>query len=219
MENDIQKSFDDSLIQTGKEIAIEMADVVIDQVLEEGLLRDIPIVSLFSNFVKMGVNIQDRLFLKKILVFFGNINDVPSEKRAEMINKIDESGDYRIRVGEKLLYILDSCNDHENVENVAKFFKAFITGRITYDEFLKGVEVLKRINSQDLNYFLLIKSDFISIEEVSTLMEYGLFIVYFEDVEVRTEQTEYSDYEAITTGGKVMAEKTLVGKKIQEVLG
>ena len=62
--------------------------------------------------IKTAGNIQDRLFLNKILTFLFHLKDTDAYQRQEMINDIDRSGIYQVRVGQKLLYIIDKCDDH-----------------------------------------------------------------------------------------------------------
>ncbi|MBS4068029.1 MAG: hypothetical protein KGZ62_05475, partial [Sulfurimonas sp.] len=71
-----------------------------------------------------------------------------------MIDKIDNSKEFRTRVGEKLLYIIDRCEDHEKTQIVARLFAAFIHDRITYQDFLQASSIVERIMLDDLRYFL-----------------------------------------------------------------
>jgi hypothetical protein len=71
MENDnIQNSFNTTLVDSNLEnLGIDISELALDSVLKDGLLKDIPIVGTIVNFVKLGVNIHDRLFLKKYCHF------------------------------------------------------------------------------------------------------------------------------------------------------
>ncbi len=94
-------------------LTIDILESISDSVFYDGLLKDIPIVSIIYNLTKTGLNINDKLFLKKVLYFLSSLKDIPHKKRTEMFTKINDDKTYRIKVGEKLLYILDKSDDHE----------------------------------------------------------------------------------------------------------
>lgn len=108
MENKgIQKSFNDSIVSNLYGIAEDLAEFDIDQILTNELLKDITIVGIFAKLLSLGINVKDKLFLKKVLSFLKPIKDIPKEKREEMIKKINKEKNHKIKVGEKLLYIID----------------------------------------------------------------------------------------------------------------
>src|SRR3989338_5090892 len=101
-EQKIQVSFDTTLKDTDLEnLSIDMAELAIDSVLDDGILRDVPIVSTFVGLAKFGANVHDKLFLKKILTFLTRLNGVPAEKRRRMVNDTDSSKEHKVKVGEK----------------------------------------------------------------------------------------------------------------------
>jgi hypothetical protein len=62
---------------------------------------------------KTAMGIKESLFLKKIIYFISELENISATKRHEMFEKIDNSRKFRTKVGEKLLYIIDKCDDHE----------------------------------------------------------------------------------------------------------
>jgi len=76
----IQDSFDLTLKNSNlQNIVSDFAELSVDSILQEGVLKDIPIVSTLISLTKVGISINDKLFLKKILYFINNIKDVPVE--------------------------------------------------------------------------------------------------------------------------------------------
>lgn len=49
-----------------------------------------------------------------------------TNQRQKMISDIDSSQKYKIQVGEKLLYIIDKCDDYTKSGIVSLIFKAYI---------------------------------------------------------------------------------------------
>jgi hypothetical protein len=94
-----------SLMTTLKEsklgqIIETIAEVPIDFILEEGFLREIPIVSTLVGMIRVGAAYRDRLLLKKLLLFLRELADVELTERDRMIRRLEQDSKMRIRVGE-----------------------------------------------------------------------------------------------------------------------
>lgn len=200
--DDIQNSFNITLTDSSLEnLGMDISELAIDSVLKDGLLKDIPIVGTIINLSKFGANIHDRLFLKKLLSFLNKLESIPSDKRKELIENIENSKKYRMKVGEKLLYIIDSCEDYEISELVGFLFKAFTEEKITYDDFLKAASVLKKLNMSDFKWFIKErKSYYFDLNDVGDLISSGLFELHYEQVSVQIE--DETDRKTLMEGGK-----------------
>jgi hypothetical protein len=107
MDSNIQK-ISKTLTETIKDgefqsVTSDIAEVLIDGVLTDGILKDLPLIGSLVGLVKTGVNVKDRLFVKKLLTFLTQLNEIPADKRKELMEAIDNSQKYRTKVGEKLL--------------------------------------------------------------------------------------------------------------------
>ncbi len=233
MENNnitIQESFDSTLKDTDlKGIAIDITELALDSIIKDPTVQSLPIVGTVIGITKLGANIHDKLFLKKIISFLNGLKNVSVEDRNKIIKEIDESKKYRVKVGEKLLYIIDSCNDFENSERVANVFKFFVNGKISYDDFLKTSNVLQKITNYDLQWFLNKAKDFMNSEDVRGLIGSGLFDLEYEPVDVRVddeddykklrENPNSSKYKAEVDGGGINITLSRVGNIIMDIFG
>ena len=89
-----------------------LAEVALDAALDPGVLKDVPMIGTIIGLVRAAHNIRDRLFLQKLRSFLVGLQDIDARQRKDMIDRVNESGTFRITVGQKLLYILDRCADH-----------------------------------------------------------------------------------------------------------
>jgi len=224
----IQNSFDATLKDSNLEnLGIDISELAIDSILEDGLLKEVPIVGTIVNFTKFSANVHDRLFLKKILTFLNNLKDVPMRKRSELIENINRSKKYRIKLGEKLLYIIDSCEDYEISELIGFLFKAFTEGRITYDEFLKSASILKNLHISDFNWFIQQGEDHrFQLDDVGDLISSGLFELSYEQLDVRVEdeddyktlrESPSSKYKTNIEGGGIGVQLSLTGEILLKI--
>lgn len=206
--NSLDKTLKDSDLRN---VTAGLSEVLIDSLIEDGFAKDIPIIGTIVGVGKVALGIRERLFLKKIIYFISELKEIPTSKRHKMIDKIDSSQKYRIKVGEKLLYIIEKCEDHEKSKIVAYLFSAFIEGILTYDEFLRSASVVEKIIPEDLIKF--VNDDF----ESNALIDAGEYLntglveleLFFEDE---------GDQKLPKSRGELYVKISEIGSKIKDVL-
>lgn len=216
----ISNSFEETLKDSNlQNVAVGLTETLTDSLLEDGLLKDIPIVRTIIGLGKTSIKITDFLFLKKVISFLSEIDEVSIEDRKKMIDKIDSSQKYRLKVGEKLLYIIEKCDDYENAQYVSKLFVGCLEKKIDYPDFLRGAKVIERIYIGDLLKFI---KDNRKILEPDELIDYegidGLYKTYTEDISVRDQDDWKADEKYIIDGGEPRGYITDIGDKIRKVL-
>ena len=206
--NSLDKTLKDSDLHN---VTAGLSEVLIDSLIEDGIAKDIPIIGTIVGLGKVALGIRERLFLKKIIYFISELKEIPTSKRHKMIDKIDSSQKYRIKVGEKLLYIIEKCEDHEKSKIIAYLFSAFIEGMLTYDEFLRSASVVEKIIPEDLIKF--VNDDF----ETNALIDAGEYLntglveleLFFEDE---------MDLKLPKSRGELYVKISEIGSKIKDVL-
>lgn len=200
-ENNIQSSFEVTLTNSNlQNLNADVTEFAIDRLLDDELLKEIPIVSTIASILKIGANIHDRLFLKKLLSFLFQLKNVPIDKRKKMIEGIDDSKKYRVKVGEKLLYIIDVCDDYEISGLIGELFKVYVEGGISYDEFIKTSSVLKKINKTDFDWFVKPRErHHFDLDEIGDSLSLGLFELHYEPISVHIE--DEADRKTLAEGG------------------
>lgn len=194
------------------------AEILIDSVIDDGLLKEIPIVKTLVGLIKTTTNISSILLLKKIIIFLDGIKNIPQNKRYKMIAEINNSPKYRIKVGEKLLYIINHCDDHDKASLISELFKAFLSEEIEYDDFLQGSSILNSIYINDLNLFLSLDENKLSVEDAMQFVGFGLYNVFFEAPElIYNPQSDWDDgpEEYKLVGGVTTVKITDIGNKIR----
>lgn len=157
----ITKSFNTTIIDSDlSSLPDELLEYSIDAILEEGVLEALPIVRTIKGAIKTAGNIQDKLFLNKIVSFLFHLKDVDSNQRKKMISNIDSNQKFKVQVGEKLLYIIDKCDDHSKSAIVSLIFKAYIEEKIKYSDFLRTVYTINNISYEDLQSFVQIPDSY-----------------------------------------------------------
>lgn len=156
-------------------ISKDMLEVGVDSILDDGLLKDIPIFGCLISLSKIGVNIKDRLFIKKLSHFLYETQRVPKNKRERVIKKINKSKQFQSNVGEKIIFILDRADDILKAKLIGKLFSYVLEEKLDYKMYNRCVNSINRSFEPDLKSFLEVQhSEFEESIEKDGLISSGL---------------------------------------------
>ncbi|HHC6465829.1 TPA: hypothetical protein ACN36C_004572 [Vibrio parahaemolyticus] len=172
-----------------------LAEVALDTFIDEGIARDIPIIGTLFGMANTVSTVRDHLFLKKIVTFLTELSSVDMKQRAKMLANIENDEKYKTKVGEKLLFILDRCDDYEKAQLIAKLFCAFVNEEIKYDDFLRCSAIIERVFLTDIYDFVDSTWDYIETDNAPHLLNTGLVDLSIPDFTVE----ENPDYKASET--------------------
>lgn len=157
-----------------QDVIVDLSETTLDSLLKDGALKDIPIIGVLFGITKTTLTVQDKLFTKKIMVFLLQLKKTSNESRRKQIEKMEKDPEYKIKVGEKLLYIIDKCEDHEKAVYIGKLFQCFIEEEIEYDDFLRASRSIELTYLGDLKRFIKEKWQNMGVEEGGDLLGAGL---------------------------------------------
>lgn len=209
-------------------VTTNLLETILDgEIIEEGILRDIPIINSIIGLGKTVNSVQNFLFTKKILSFLTGLNNISVEKRNGIISKIDSDQKYNQSVGSKILFILDNAQDHISAKLIAKLFVAFIKEKLTYQEFCKASMIINKIDFYDLEVFLELPDEAygnrgtegLGLEEVDNfLIVAGLCSAETSEVSVEDQDDWKMNEKYKVSGGETIIYRTIIGTKIYEIL-
>jgi hypothetical protein len=191
-----------------QDVIIDLSETTLDTLLKDGALKDIPIIGVLFGIAKTTLTVQDKLFTKKLMVFLLQLKKTSNESRKKQIEKIEKDPEYKTKVGEKLLYIIDKCEDHEKAKYIGKLFQCFIEEKIEYENFLRASRSIELTYLGDLKRFINEKWKNMGMEEGGDLLGAGLM------------DAIYSSGEAMhgASNSSLKLEVSYIGKMIQELL-
>jgi hypothetical protein len=132
----------------------DIGEIVIDATLEDGILKDIPIIGTIVGVGKCINNVHDFLFAKKLIAFLVPIKDVPSKERIEAIKKWEEDKNYRGKVGDTLLGMVERCDNTKKATWLSKLFYELVLKRNYSRLFMRSEKTLSSLSVMDLQAFL-----------------------------------------------------------------
>ncbi len=134
-----------TVAETGcMELPGEILEFSIDQVLDEGILKDIPVVGWIAKGVSFKRSISDRMFYHKILRFLIALEEIGEGDRELFRAKVRDDNKYRRKVGEHLLVLIDKIDAFEKAFLLARCFDHFLTGHIDHEYFIDLSHVVER---------------------------------------------------------------------------
>lgn len=141
------------------DISEDIAEVVLDSLLDEGVLKDLPVVGTIVKVFKGAMDIRDRVFVAKVARFLFQLSKIPLEKRLLFKEKLNADLKLRRKLGLTLTLLLDRLDDIEKPDFVAWCFNAYLNDNITIDAFrrissaidIAFIDDLKAICREDID--------------------------------------------------------------------
>ena len=145
--------FEKSLFNPVQPVVIDLTELSIDSLMDDGILKDLPIVSTIIGVLKISKNIHDRNLLKQTLNFINEFNSNQiDEYKLNNYKKLVETDSKKCEeeLG-RVLLLLDRFIDKEKSIMLAKIFKAYVEEFISWSEFCEYSEIINRLFIQDMS--------------------------------------------------------------------
>lgn len=158
----------------------DIGEVAIDAIIEEGVLRDIPIIGSIVGTGKCIKNVSDVLFTKKLIAFLFELRDTDAHEREEAIERWENDARYRIRVGETLLNMINRCDNTQKAKWLSKLFYHLVLKKGYSDVFMRSEKILSSLSVMDVYSFLALPKDkymTLTIEETEWYSNSGLYMM------------------------------------------
>src|SRR4030042_3105014 len=109
-----------------KELSLDFGEIILDNLMKEGLLKEIPFLRSAVAIAKISKNIRDHIFLKKIITFMNKLNEVEKEKIDEFIGQLKKDEEIFNKTGYYLVEIIDKSDETRKIEYIAKLFVGYL---------------------------------------------------------------------------------------------
>lgn len=127
----------------------DLSEAGLDQLLEAGFLRDVPVLGGILGAIRAAGSIRDLLLAKKLGRFMRALQDIPLAER-EAFERSLRTPEKRQQIGESLLLLLDRLDDISKPELVARVFRAFIRGGLDFAAFQQMATAIDRLYIADI---------------------------------------------------------------------
>lgn len=137
---------------TLSDACVDMAELGIDSLLDDGLFKSVPIVSVLVGIGKTAQNLHDRNLLKQTVKFINTFNEkkIPTEKLEKHKDKLKNNPKFAEEELGRVLITLNSNVEIKKSEILAKFYRAYVNEQISWDVFCELSEVTSRMFVSDI---------------------------------------------------------------------
>lgn len=145
-EQSLALSFSNSLTEEVSGITGEYLELGLDALVEDGLFKDIPIVSTAVAVYRIGKSIREKHHVAKLISFLNEINNgiVDGEKREVYREKFATNEKFRNQELEYILILTDRYIGFDKPQMLAKLYLAYLDERINWMTFIKYAECIDR---------------------------------------------------------------------------
>lgn len=149
----IVPAFETTLLDsTLSDACIDMAELGIDSLLDDGVFKSIPIVSVLVGIGKTAQNLHDRNLLKQTIKFINTFNEksITPDKLQEYKKHLRNNPKFAEEELGRVLIVLNSNVDLKKSEILARFFRAYVEEQIDWDTFCELADVTSRMFVSDI---------------------------------------------------------------------
>lgn len=149
----IVPAFETTLLDsTLSDACIDMAELGIDSLLDDGVFKSIPIVSVLVGIGKTAQNLHDRNLLKQTIKFINTFNEksITPDKLQKYKKHLRNNPKFAEEELGRVLIVLNSNVDLKKSEILARFFRAYVEEQIDWDTFGELADVTSRMFVSDI---------------------------------------------------------------------
>lgn len=141
----------DTLFSPTYEIVAEYAEIGIDALLDNEVLKGIPVVSTLSSICKIGYNLHERNLIKQTLAFITEFNSgsISQGKLNEHREKLEANPKEAEKELGRVLIILGNQVEQIQSQVLGSFYAAYVKGAISWEKFCELSEANRRMFISD----------------------------------------------------------------------
>ncbi len=140
------ESFDNSISENIEDIALDVFEMGIDTMLDDEVFKNVPFLSVVYGAYKIGRTVKERHYVKQLANFIYNFNIgiIDTQMRDRIKAKLNKDKKTSKKELEYILLIIDSFISKDNSAMIAKLYLAYSEQKITWLEFTKYAEAIRR---------------------------------------------------------------------------
>lgn len=154
MTKPIDESLRDTITKSDLPSVIqELGELGIDRLLDDGILKDVPILGSLLSIGNTFGTVRDYFLAKKLLSFLNELSSLSEAERNKMIGKLEDDNEFEANIGEKLVELLSRVDSDRKPTLIAKAFKLYAQRKINYIDLQRVNYAIERFQFCDLDEF------------------------------------------------------------------
>lgn len=141
------------------DLSADSGEALVDRMLDDGILKDIPLLSSALAVARISRTISDRIFYSKVKNMLLHVGQVDAQTRSAFRRRMQDEPDYAKKVGESLVLICDDLDDLAKAEMLGVVFRSHLSSGIELDTFRRLATAINAGYIDDLLCFAISGSD------------------------------------------------------------
>ena len=148
MKINFSDDFENEIFNKSLDLSTDYAEVSLDLIFEDGLLKELPIVKTLFTFYNITSSIIAQHNVKKILVFLQEFHShrIEDDKIKKFKKQFNKDLNYRNEVLETVLIYIERFTDVKKSKILANLFIAYINENLSWKDFQKMTFILNTLN-------------------------------------------------------------------------
>lgn len=138
------------LTSGGGDILKEASELAIDSALQDGFVKDLPLIGSLVSFYKLGKGIKEVFEVRKLSTFLLNLQSVTEEEKMNFDKRISEDLNGSNEFYARLLLIIQSLDEVRKAEILSNFFRLYMYNIITKSDFFRFTNIVSKAYLEDL---------------------------------------------------------------------
>jgi membrane protease subunit (stomatin/prohibitin family) len=155
-------------------IAKDIFEISVDSLLNDGLLKDIPITNTIHSIYNICNTISDKLLFIKLQKFLFELDTLTIQERINLFEKLEKEPRLKQKTSIYILELFDKIDDENKAKMIFKVFEAYSNKIIDYEIFYRLNKVIKEISLIDIDKVKEIQLENINEDLKNTFSNIGL---------------------------------------------
>ena len=125
----------------------EIAEVSLDAILEDGILKEIPVFGTVLALCKTGLNLREKNFIKQTAQFITEFNKgcIDQEKYKQYKKSLENDPKKAEKELGRVILLLDRMIEDTQSKVLGAFYRGYVAGEIKWEKFCELSEVNSRM--------------------------------------------------------------------------
>lgn len=111
-----------------KNILSDSSEVLLDTLINNDVLKEIPVIGTSLNIIRAFKGIRDTAYLNKVKTFIEQIGEITEEQKTKLIEESKKDQSRRTKFGDAVFTSIEQSDSLIKVEYIAISFEAFLNG-------------------------------------------------------------------------------------------
>lgn len=153
MHEDLGKSLVETISKAELPATIsDYGEIAFDSLLDDGIVKEIPIIKTIASLIKTGIAVKDYYFIKRLARFISSVSEMEERDRQKLLAKLDKDTKSAVFVGEMLIELLLRLDNAEKPLLMANALKAYAKDNIDFTQLQRINYAIDRLLMCDIHY-------------------------------------------------------------------